>query len=450
MLEIKSLDELHNHETNRELFRHLPHQRKLPETEKENIRQMLEMKANKKIIQSSIMQSTGKVVLMKDIHNLKMSNVQDNDLTSLQRAVNELSKTNGAYVKLHTENKSGNQELTGLFFQDERIRQVFAEYPEFLCVDATYKVNDLRMPLYLLIAENGNGQSEIVGVLVVANESEETIQAMVDIFKDQNPKWTDVKTVMTDKDFVEREVFSKSFPEAKLRICLFHVLRTFRREITAEKMGVSKLQRDGLLETLQKIAYSRTIEEYDANKQILLDKNITAAENYYINSWDSIKEQWVIGLSESECLGNRTNNRVESLNQKVKQVSDRNAKFDSFATDLVNFLHMHRTEINGKLCKTVNKVSTKSTMEATPENQYRQVLTDYAFKLVETQIQKSREVTMTETWDQFSCTSGGQDYNASRTLCTCDFQKQYKLPCKHLFAIRIHKGDSERTCIPKN
>ena len=282
MLEIKSLDELHNHETNRELFRHLPHQRKLPETEKENIRQMLEMKANKKIIQSSIMQSTGKVVLMKDIHNLKMSNVQDNDLTSLQRAVNELSKTNGAYVKLHTENKSGNQELTGLSFQDERMRQVFSEYPEFICVDATYKVNDLRMPLYLLIPENGNGQSEIVGVWVVANESEETIQAMVDIFKDQNPKWTDVKTVMTYKDFVEREVFSKGFPEAKLRICLFHVLKTFRREITAEKMGVYKLQRDGLLETLQKIAYSRTIEEYDANKQILLDKNITAAENSHI------------------------------------------------------------------------------------------------------------------------------------------------------------------------
>ena len=142
MLEIKSLDELHNHETNRELFRHLPHQRKLPETEKENIRQMLEMKANKKIIQSSIMQLTGKVVLMKDIHNLKMSNVQDNDLTSLQRAVNELSKTNGAYVKLHTEKKSGNQELTGLFFQDERMRQVFAEYPEFLCVDATSTTYD--------------------------------------------------------------------------------------------------------------------------------------------------------------------------------------------------------------------------------------------------------------------------------------------------------------------
>ena len=48
MLEIKSLDEHHNHETSKELFRNLPQQRKLDEAEKENIRQMLDMKANKK------------------------------------------------------------------------------------------------------------------------------------------------------------------------------------------------------------------------------------------------------------------------------------------------------------------------------------------------------------------------------------------------------------------
>ena len=261
-----------------------------------------------------------------------------------------------------------------------------------MCVDATYKVNDLRMPLYLLIVENGNGQSEIVGIWVVANESEETIQAMVDIFKDQNSKWTDVKTVMADKDFVEREVFSNSFPDAKLRICLFHVLRTFRREITAEKMGVTKLQRDSLLDTFQKLAYSRNLDEYETNKKLLQDKKISAADSYFRNSWDSIKEQWAIGLSESESLGNRTNNRVESLNQKFKQVIDRNAKFDAFAADLVNFLHMHRTEINGKICKTVNKVSTKGASDGTADGQYRRVCTEYAYKLVEAQIQKSKSV----------------------------------------------------------
>lgn len=278
-----------------------------------------------------------------------------------------------------------------------------------------------------------------MGVWVVANESEENIQSMVDIFKEQNPKWTEGKTVMTDKDFVEREVFSGSFPDAKLRICLFHVLRTFRREITAEKMSVTKTQRDSLLETLQKLAYSRTIEEYETNKRMLLDKKITAAESYFMNSWDPIKEQWVVGLTESASLGNRTNNRVESLNQKIKQVIDKNAKFDAFASDLVNFLHMHRTEINGKICKTVNKVAATSYSDDSPEFRYCRILTDYAYKLVEAQITKYETVHLPEMWENYSCNSGGREYSISSNSCTCDFFNQYKLPCKHIFAVRKKK-----------
>lgn len=79
---------------------------------------------------------------------MTLSNAKTNDeLTTLQNAMNELSKCNGAYVKIQTDNNVEKPEMTGLFFQDERMRQVFSEYPEFLCVDATYKVNDLRMPL---------------------------------------------------------------------------------------------------------------------------------------------------------------------------------------------------------------------------------------------------------------------------------------------------------------
>ena len=53
------------------------------------------------------------------------------------------------------------------------MRYIFQTYPESLYRDATYKVNDLRMPLYLALIENGNGQSEIVGMWLVADETEE-------------------------------------------------------------------------------------------------------------------------------------------------------------------------------------------------------------------------------------------------------------------------------------
>ena len=34
----------------------------------------------------------------------------------------------------------------------------FASYPEVLMIDATYKLNDLQMPLYLMMTVDANGQ----------------------------------------------------------------------------------------------------------------------------------------------------------------------------------------------------------------------------------------------------------------------------------------------------
>ena len=169
----------------------------------------------------------------------------------------------------------------------------------------------------VIIVENGNGQSEIVGIWVVANETEETINSMVEIFKEQNPKWTNTKTVMTDKDFIEHD---KDFIEQKCSEisqtpnCEYaYSMFFFLREVTAEKMRINKKQRDALLETIQKIAYSRSLTEYETHKQTLLNQNVPAFDSYFIRSWEPIKEEWVIGLSESTTLGNNTNNRVKKI-----------------------------------------------------------------------------------------------------------------------------------------
>jgi len=44
---------------------------------------------------------------------------------------------------------------------------------------------------------------------------------------------------MADKDMAERNVLAEKIPNAVLLICLFHTLRTFRREITTDKMGIN-------------------------------------------------------------------------------------------------------------------------------------------------------------------------------------------------------------------
>ena len=48
-------------------------------------------------------------------------------------------------------------------------------YPEVLMVDSTYKLNDLRMPLYIMLIVDGNGQSEVVSLCLSSLETKEAI-----------------------------------------------------------------------------------------------------------------------------------------------------------------------------------------------------------------------------------------------------------------------------------
>ena len=77
--------------------------------------------------------------------------------------------------------------FTGLFFQDAGMKYNFECYPEVLMVDATYKLNELRMPLYLMMVIDGNGQSEIVAMFLTLLETKQAITDMIRAFKEVNP-----------------------------------------------------------------------------------------------------------------------------------------------------------------------------------------------------------------------------------------------------------------------
>ena len=123
----------------------------------------------------------------------------------------------------------------GIYYQDENMKTIYSYIPEIMRVDVTYKLNEMRMSVFLQMVIDGNGESEIVAVFIVVLEDAETISKMVEIFKSHNPNWSQTKTIVTDKDLVERAVYSEQFPDAMLHLCIFHVLRSMRREINVEK-----------------------------------------------------------------------------------------------------------------------------------------------------------------------------------------------------------------------
>ena len=66
-------------------------------------------------------------------------------------------------------------ECQAILIQTESMKSTFDSYPEILFVDSTYKLNDLCMPLYILMCFGGNGESEIIALALVQHEKIDTL-----------------------------------------------------------------------------------------------------------------------------------------------------------------------------------------------------------------------------------------------------------------------------------
>ena len=77
-------------------FSHLPQQRRLDdESSKED---MLALKVNKKLLQCHIMTETGRVVILRDFHNIGATSFQGDRDKDLEAAINEAEGNESPYI----------------------------------------------------------------------------------------------------------------------------------------------------------------------------------------------------------------------------------------------------------------------------------------------------------------------------------------------------------------
>ena len=66
--------------------------------------------------------------------------------------------------------KDGSDVLSSVYFQTQKHKNTIAWYPELVLIDATYKLNNLRMPLYVMMVVDGNGETEVIALWLVVHE----------------------------------------------------------------------------------------------------------------------------------------------------------------------------------------------------------------------------------------------------------------------------------------
>ncbi|KAL1417690.1 hypothetical protein MTO96_026594 [Rhipicephalus appendiculatus] len=176
-LQVKAIETVHNHIVSKGCYEQLPRQRKLTGQQLNDTQKILSLGGNKKLIQSNL-RSSGKVVLLRDLHNVQTAAAASMGLhhsESLQYIAAIAKKVGGTLDILA--NEEDNQ-LIGIFFQDEDMRSAFKNYPEIVFVDAIHKTNDRRLPLYFICVEDSNGYTEVAGFFLCVSEDENTVRSL--------------------------------------------------------------------------------------------------------------------------------------------------------------------------------------------------------------------------------------------------------------------------------
>lgn len=396
---------------------------------------MIAADGNKKKMKKILMDKRGskpfKLKTLHNIHNkIRIAKEQPTDENELQILLNTMIRDQDAKVRVV---KDENDELLSVYYQNARMGALFDKYPEVLLYDATHGLNNRRMPLFLQLIIDGNGQTEIVSIWFCKSESRVVIDSMLDSFKELNPSWTKVRCIIADKDFVDRDVYKQKFPAAALQICLFHVLRTFYREISTSKREITKGEREIALELLQNLCYSRTEEAYDTTYQQLIELDLEKVTEYFNTNWHPIREEWTLfGKNKYSNYLNYTNNRTESLNGQLKTVGNRYSNLLTFFDNVSTSVAVIASEKDIKAIQGNMRVTRKKFDNEALSN-YHQLLTPFTFSKLLEQFKHYDKV----IFDSVNANEGTTNYGRIVTLenCGCEFFKAMSLPCRHIFQL---------------
>lgn len=326
-----------------------------------------------------------------------------------------------------------NNELCCIFFQDPRMAAIFDKYPDLVLYDATYKMNDREMPLFVQSAVDGNGMTEIVFLAICKSESRVVIEFILYCFKELNPSWDKIKCVIGDKDFADRVVYKEKFIGVALQVCLFHVLRTFNREISA-KRGIKKDQREKALVILQRLCYSNSKDCYDELYVKLCQLKIDSVTDYYNTNWHNIREEWTsYGRNEYSNYLNSTNNRSETMNQKIKMVGTRNTNLLTFFENVSTSVSVLASEKDIKAVR-LDMRNQRIRFDNVSLRSYNEFLTPFIFSKIDLEFENMQLVDFASCDESTGITNSGRTVTSSK--CSCEFNLSMVLPCRHIFQFR--------------
>ena len=122
---------------------------------------------NSRLLQNHIVRTTGKLVQLKDLHNIKAIKTTDG-LSDWQATLKHLEtlRTNDPGSTIEVLARQDDVGLEMIILQTSAMKAALAAFPEVIQMDGTYATNKAGLPLYGLVAEDAHGRGKLVAVVL--------------------------------------------------------------------------------------------------------------------------------------------------------------------------------------------------------------------------------------------------------------------------------------------
>ncbi|KAJ1422911.1 Zinc finger, SWIM-type [Sesbania bispinosa] len=161
---------------------------------------------------------------LKDIYNQieRQRRKQSSDAMAAMEYLRRLSCDDNVMFIEHTVDEEGR--LQHLFWSDGISQKRYQVFSDVVAFDATYGKNKYLLPLVVFSGVNNHNRSTIFAAAIVANEIEDTyiwlLRQFARVMNDKEPS-----AAITDGDVAMRNAIKIVFPNARHRLCAWHLQR---------------------------------------------------------------------------------------------------------------------------------------------------------------------------------------------------------------------------------
>jgi zinc finger SWIM domain-containing protein 3 len=335
--------------------------------------------------------------------------------------------------------------LANMFWRDSQSLIDYNRFGDVLIMDTTYKTNIYAKPLAVFVGVNNHRATVLFGCALLIDETEETYKWVVSSFLTAMNGKKPI-SVITDGDEAMRNAVSYLIPDAKQRLCSWHISKNVCSNI--HNIDVQK-------DFFHLIYAGLTVTEWEAAWHYMVVMN-SLENNKWVASMYNKRDKWAEAFFRDNFFaGICSTQRCERMHRNLKGGLGRTMRLCDVLPRVDKTIARMRDRVLEDDCRSINSDPVIGSHLRCMQEQIAEIFTHDIFLLMKDQIRFESKFVIYDRYDNQQDSTGSRIYlsqynkperrwvvsynnnNPSNALlkCSCNLFESDGIPCCHIFAV---------------